>query len=272
MAYRENLVARISLGLVLAAALGVGCASIIGADDYKVAGGGTPTSAGAAGSGAGGSTGTAGSAGSGGSGTSTCSGANPAGHAMCPAGQTCNTDTCTPLTYACFAPGTGAEGSDCVSKHDCATGMTCIGYQMVYACRVLCAMDVDCPPGYRCSEEFSCGDNPATAGKYCAKPCSDPVSPAGSTVCGAGFRCDFLCDKTTHTPLPPTCDFESGTMTSGSCMGEGDCAPGYFCLGSADGTTHTCTQGCRVNTDCTTGTCTGTTFCGPTATTYHYCK
>src|SRR5438105_12813154 len=109
MAYGEHFVARFSVCLAVAGVLGVGCASIIGADDYKVAGGGTP--------GAGGSTGTAGSTGAGGTNASTCSGANPAGQAMCAAGQTCNTDSCgPPVVYACFQAGNGAEGTSCITK------------------------------------------------------------------------------------------------------------------------------------------------------------
>src|SRR4051794_32579418 len=151
--------------------------------------------------------------------------------------------------------------------------MTCLQYNTRYACRTLCSEDKDCPAGFRCSETFTCGSNAITAGKYCAKPCSDVVTAEGSASCSTGFKCSFFCDATTHTPTLPTCDWEAGTLKSGACMADDDCAPGYYCLGSGgDAGAMSCTQGCRVNGDCTTGTCTGTLYCGSVATTYRYCK
>jgi hypothetical protein len=276
------------VGLTIAGAWSFGCASIIGADDYKVAGGaggaGTDSTTGAAGDATvatttsgtttttGGTTTTTGAGGTGGG--SECSGPTPAGQRMCGAGKTCNTDSCgPPLTFACFTAGSVTEGGECTSKTDCAVGLTCIHYSTIYACRTLCTVDTDCAPGYRCGETFTCGNNTATAGKYCAKPCSDVVTAAGSQVCAAGFRCNFGCDAATQSPLPPSCDFEAGAGRSGSCSSDDDCAAGFYCLTSQiDPTQTVCTQACRNATDCTTGTCTGTIYCGNTATTYHYCK
>jgi hypothetical protein len=192
---------------------------------------------------------------------------------MCGPGKTCNVDKCgPPLTYACFTSGTNPEGSSCTQDEDCAVGHLCLHYDTVYACRKLCVANADCPAGFLCTETFTCGDNPATAGKYCSRPCSDTVSPAGSAVCAAGFRCHFLCDRTTHVTLPPTCDFEAGTQKSGPCSSISDCAPGYICLrGGADGG-GTCTQECRTDPDCTAGKCTGLLYCDTVATTYKYCQ
>jgi hypothetical protein len=262
MAYRKALVAYAVVGLTLAGAWGMGCASIIGADEYKVAGGGSTSGP----TGAGGSdattttsttsTGTAGgtTTGSGGTGGTTCSGPTPQGQAMCGAGKTCNTDDCgPPVTFACFSAGSVQEGGACTDKTDCAVGLTCIHYSTVYACRKLCTVNTDCPAGFLCSEGFTCGDNPDTAGRYCAKPCSDVVTAAGSSVCATGFRCNFLCDKTTHAPVPPTCDFEAGTQRSGACESDEDCAAGYYCLATGTDGGASCTQACRSNGDCTAG-------------------
>jgi len=271
MAYRNELVAYAVVGLTVAGVLGFGCASIIGADEYKVAGGG-PTSGP---TGAGGSdVTTSTSTGTTGTGGTACSGPNPAGQAMCGAGKTCNTDSCgPPLTFGCFSAGNVQEGSSCTDKTDCAVGLTCIHYATIYACRKLCTMNTDCPPGYLCTEGFTCGDNPETAGKYCAKPCSDVVTATASSVCASGFRCNLLCDKTTHAPLSPTCDFEAGALHPGSpCTADEDCAAGNYCLAvGADGG-QVCTQACRSNADCAAGACTGTLYCGSVATTYHYCQ
>jgi hypothetical protein len=274
MAYRN--VAYAVVGLLAAGVLGFGCASIIGADEYKVAGG-SPTTGG------GGSasttmttttsTGTAGTAGGGGSDGNLCSGPTPAGQAMCGPGKTCNLDICgPPPTFTCFTAGTGAEGATCKTDAQCAPGLACLHYNKLYACRKLCVMNTDCPAGYLCSESFTCGDNPDGAGKYCAKPCSDVVTAAGSAVCATGFRCNFGCDRMTHASLPPTCDFEAGTAKSGPCTTDSECAPGYYCLLSGTDGGATCTQACRSNADCVAGTCTGTIDCGDTATTYHYCE
>src|SRR6185503_12421255 len=100
-----------------------------------------------------------------------------------------------------------------------------------------------------------------SVGKYCAKPCSDVVTAAGSAVCSAGFRCNFLCDKATHTALPPTCDFEAGDQTSGPCTSDAECAAGYYCLATGADGGAVCTQTCRSNGDCTTSACTGTLYC-----------
>jgi len=276
MAYRNELLAYAVVGLTAAGVLGFGCASIIGADEYKVAGGG-PAGPGPTGpTGAGGSdtttmsttTGT-----TGGTGGTTCSGPTPAGQAMCGPGKTCNTDSCgPPLEFACFQAGSVQEGGSCLSKTECAVGLTCLHYNALYACRKLCSVNTDCPAGSLCTETFTCGSNPDTAGKYCAKPCSDVVTPAGSSVCATGFRCNFLCDRDTRAPLPPTCDFEAGTKKSGSCASDDECAPGYYCLGTGADGGSVCTQACRNNADCTTGMCTGTLYCSSVATTYHYCQ
>jgi hypothetical protein len=215
------------------------------------------------------STGTAGT-----DGTSPCSGPTPAGHLMCGPGKTCNTDKCgPPLTFTCVSAGSVPEGASCTDKTDCAAGLTCIHYSTVYACRKLCSIDAECPAGYLCSEGFTCGDNPATAGKYCAKTCSDVVTPAGSAVCGSQFRCNFFCSKTTHTPLQPTCDFEAGTQTSGPCTADENCAAGYYCLGTGADGGQVCTRACVANGDCPSGTtCTGMLYCDTAPTTFHYCK
>jgi hypothetical protein len=194
---------------------------------------------------------------------------------MCGPGQTCNTDECgPPITYACFNAGTVTEGGSCITKADCAVGLTCLRYKLAHACRTLCAADADCPAGgYKCNEGFTCGTNTATAGKYCTKSCSDPSTVAGSAGCGQGFRCNFYCDATTHMSTPPSCDFEAGALKSGTCTDDEDCAAGYYCLSaSLDGGTKVCTQGCRTNADCATGTCSGTLYCDTTPTQYHYCK
>jgi hypothetical protein len=249
--YRNELLTYVLTTLGAASALGFGCASIIGADEYKVAGGG-PTSTTTGGT--------------------TCNAATPAGGAMCGPNMTCNSDACgPPVTYTCFASGTKAEGEPCDDRTDCAANMMCLHYNQLDVCRKQCASNADCSAGYVCTEHWVCGDNPDSAGMYCAKPCSDVVTAAGSAVCGGGFRCNFRCDRVTHASLPPTCDHEAGTATSGPCDGDSDCAAGYFCLSGADGSAS-CTQACRSNGDCATGTCTGTITCDSTPTTYHYCK
>jgi hypothetical protein len=268
--YRNELLAYALTTLGAASALGYGCASIIGADEYKVAGGG-PTS-GPTGSGGSDTTSTT-STSSTTTGGTTCSGANPAGGAMCGPNMTCNSDECgPPVTYTCFAAGTKLEGQPCDDKTDCAANMMCLHYNQLDVCRKQCLANTDCPAGYVCTESWVCGDNPDSAGKYCAKPCSDVVTAAGSAVCGGGFRCNFGCDKVTHASLPPTCDYEAGTATSGPCTADGDCAAGYFCLVTGTDGGAACTQACRSNGDCATGTCTGTIYCDTVATTYHYCK
>ena len=275
MAYGNRVVACALVGVTVAVGWGYGCAAVIGADDYQV-----PPSGGV-GSGNGSTvttsttsstTSTTTGAGGSGGGTGACSGATPAGQRMCGSGMTCNTSTCgPPLEFACFTAGSGSEGSSCTTKADCGVGLTCLRYNLLHACRALCTVDTDCPAGYRCSESFTCGTNTETAGKYCAKPCSDVVTAAGSAVCGTGFRCNFYCD--TQTPLPPTCDFEAGSLRSGGpCTTDDDCAAGYYCLTSADAGPKVCTQACRNNADCVTGACSGTIFCSATPTTYHYCR
>ena len=57
-------------------------------------------------------------------------------------------------------------------------------------------------------------------------------------------------------------------------MTSSECAAGYACINlSADGgVTGTCTQLCRNNTDCTTGTCIGSLACGGMATALKFCQ
>src|SRR5262249_2266731 len=146
------------MGATVAVGWGYGCAQVIGADDYQVPpSGGVGSGNGATATTSTGttftgttstgttSTGTTptttGSGGSGG-GTGACSGATPAGQRMCGAGMTCNTSTCgPPLVFACFAAGSGAEGSPCTTKADCGVGLTCLRYNLLHACRVLCTVD-----------------------------------------------------------------------------------------------------------------------------------
>jgi hypothetical protein len=271
MAYGNRVLACALVGVTVAAGWAYGCATVIGADDYQI----PPSGGVGSGNASTVTTSTTTGAGGSGGGTGACSGATPAGQKMCGPGKTCNTSTCgPPIEYDCFVAGSGSEGSTCTTKADCGVGMTCLSYSLLNVCRVLCTIDTDCPAGYRCSESFTCGFNTETAGKYCAKPCSDVVTPAGSAVCGTALKCNFRCDTLTETPLSPTCDFEAGTLKSGPCTLDDDCAAGYYCLRSVSGDagSRTCTQACRTNVDCVTGACSGTISCGNTATTYRYCR
>jgi hypothetical protein len=272
MACRKYLPIGAIVGLGAAGAISFGCASILGVDDYKVSpesSTGNPTAM--TGPGAGGASGTATGgaggigvgrpdAGDAGSDPPSCSGATPAGTRMCGSGKTCLTRV--DCGYGCFAAGNGAEGSDCRSGSDCMAGMTCIKYNAtLFACRSLCTVDGDCPSGYRCLDSFTC--NAATAGNYCSKLCSD-VTATGSLVCGTGFKCDFICDGQATTAT--SCDWEAGTLRSGACTVQTDCATGYNCIAGM------CSQTCRTNADCTVGgACTGTIVCGTTPTSFHYC-
>jgi len=289
MPHRQQHAVGAVVGLAVAGMCGFSCASILGVDDYKVspesstatgasASTGTTSSTAAGGStattgpsGSGGATGTSGGGGGGGSvdrpdgggmggGPLTCSGATPEGTRMCGPGRTCLTRG--DCANGCFPAGSGSEGSACTLGTDCSVGMTCIQYSASrFACRALCTVDAECPTGYRCVESFTC--NAATAGRYCARLCSD-VTAAASVACAPGFKCDFACD--TPDPTPTTCDWEAGILRSGACTAQKDCAIGYNCISSL------CTQTCRTNADCTTGgACTGTIVCGTTPTNFHYC-
>jgi len=224
---------------------------------------GTGGSAGTTG-GTGGTGSTGGTGGTGGTGVgSACSGQTPAGAAMCGPGRTCLATSCAPPVYDCFPGGSGVEGGPCLASTDCGAGMTCIRYTTTFlACRILCTSDPDCPTGYGCLGSFTCGTT-TPAGKFCQKVCSD-ITEAGSAACGAGIRCDVGC--TAQVPTPPTCGGAAGTLRSGACTTNSNCAAGFVCLNSV------CTQTCTTNADCTMGTCIGTLACGAIATNFHFCN
>ena len=153
-----------------------------------------------------------------------------------------------------------------MNNTDCGPGMNCIGYSATLrACEKQCTADSDCGGG-RCADYSTC--NQAVRGKFCLRGCSD-VSAAGAAACGAGFKCDAGCSGN----MASTFCSAAGTLKSGACMGSADCAAGYTCvnMSSDGGVAGFCTQYCKTNTDCITGTCTGTIACGTTSTTLKFC-
>jgi hypothetical protein len=189
---------------------------------------------------------------------------------MCGTANTCQISTCgPPAQYTCAPAGTGVDSTACMSSLNCAQGLTCLGYGgTLNLCKKYCTLDSDCGAGFLCNGTLqACGG--AVSARYCEKSCTDPAT--GSADCQAEFKCSTYCSGmvTNLTCMP------AGTVTSGTCARESDCARGYACLartGADGGVTASCAQYCSPTAPCTTGSCTGIFACGGVANSYRFCQ
>jgi hypothetical protein len=201
----------------------------------------------------------------------TCGSLDPAGTVMCGTANTCQIFTCgPPVQYTCAAAGTGVDSTACMTSLNCAPGLTCLGYGgTLNFCKKYCTLDSDCGAGSLCNGTLqTCGG--AISARYCEKACTDPTT-AGSADCPADFKCTTYCNGmvTNLTCMP------AGTVTSGTCARETDCARGYACLartGADGGVTASCVQYCSATVTCTTGACTGTFGCAGVANGHRFCQ
>ena len=149
--------------------------------------------------------------------------------------------------------------------------MTCLGYTtaagVAHYCKKQCTVDGDCGTGWRCTDASFCGG--AVPARTCEKACTDLTATTG---CQTGFKCYNAC-YTGGAQLE--CGPQGTGRYNAACLTTYDCAAGYTCLnfstdGGRDGR---CMQNCTTNTNCTTGTCTGsyTNTCNSVMTSFKYC-
>jgi hypothetical protein len=165
----------------------------------------------------------------------------------------------------CLTAGTKPLLSACTQASDCAPGLTCVYYSgagySAGLCKSLCGQDGDCSgvePG-RCT--FLGGTSGVS---FCEISC-DPTNPSDTQnnfqACPAGIACGEVgSGSMLHEQ---DCTGPVGSVTSGACQHNSDCAPGYTCASAKGDPSGTfCHKLCTSNADCGTKTCCGTLQCG----------
>ncbi|HVZ71134.1 MAG TPA: hypothetical protein VHJ20_02060 [Polyangia bacterium] len=189
---------------------------------------------------------------------------------------------CTGVGGVCAAKKANGAACNPAAPNQCAFGHCVDGVCCDTACTGSCVscstgtctnVPVNQPdPRLGCADQgaTSCGTNGLCDGNgscqsYApATQCSPAVCPTGmATKTLPGTCATGACMATTASCAPYKCG--TGGNCAGSCAGDGDCVPGYYCNGTTCTATKDLGATCAKNSECTAGQCVENVCCGSAA-------
>jgi MYXO-CTERM domain-containing protein len=154
----------------------------------------------------------------------------------CSAGRHCEVTSCGQGRCVTGGPGAGANGTECTSDLECASGH-CADVGGIFRCGLQCFVDgIPCPFGEVCEIPAAAGCGACIPAELSSRP-----RPFG-TACDADAQCE-------------SGDCAAELFCTRACVAHGDCGTGYHCASAACATGSPVAEGgaCGFDDDCEDG-------------------